>query len=617
VVTVGPALVGAAALFAIRDASGGIFVRLSTPGAGLSIGLPVEVAGTLSAPYGQLEIRELESMAVGTDEKEPAAAAAELSEIGEGTEGSLVTIRGTVDSVQTDSGRLTITIGDGTGTVRALADPPAGLTSSDVARGDVVLATGIVGQHATATGRLDGYRVWLRRRTDLVVLAPIPTSTPTSTAPSTPTSIATGSSAASPQPTATPAHHDLASAIGSRAAAVDVEAIVTATAGLLDIGGPTIVVDDGTAAVAVILPDAADIPPVGMRVHVTGKVGRWEGGPTVLAAGVSALGELQAVGPQVVAGPLESSLEWHLIRICGRVEKFTPAGSRWRLDLSVSGNDVAVLGEPAASISVTTSSVGRLALVSGIVRRSTSDSSVFQLLPRSPLDFLLGPAPAASGSATAGSAASGSAAAGSASASGVDRNAVDSELGAAGGAVPIGSLASYLGRSVTISGLVTEMTGRTATVEDGTGAVRVGGQSAVDAVSMLEPGDAIEVSGLVEQDEDGLIIEADPTSIVDLPGGKAAAPAESAHSPGSPSGASSSMPTGTPRPASSLAAAASIRRASPGGAAPDGATLLAVLIAALATVAASLAIAGRAGRLRRLRSAGRFGWPRLGHRRGR
>ncbi len=613
VVTVGPGLVGAAALFVIRDATGGIFVRLSTSSAELSIGLPVEVAGTLSAPYGQLEIRDLEYLTVGTDTKEPAAAAAGLGEIGEGTEGSLVMIRGTVESVQTDSGRLTITISDATGTVRLLADPPAGLSSSDVVRGDFVLATGIVGQHATATGRLDGYRVWVRRRADVVALAPISTSTPSP--------ISTRSSAASSQPTATPVHHDLASALGTRAAAVDVEATVSATAGLLDIGGPTIVVDDGTAAVAVLLPDGAGIPPVGMRVRVTGKVGRWEGGPTVLATGVSVLGELQAVGPQVVARPLDASLEWHLVRVCGRVEKFTPAGSRWRLDLNVSGNEVAVLGEPAASISVTTTSVGRLVLVVGVVRRSTSNSSAFQLLPRSRLDFVLGPAASASGSAAAGSAASGSAAA-SAGGSGADWNAVNSEPGAAGAAVPIESLTAFLGRNVTIAGLVTDTTGRTATVEDGSGAVRVGGDPAAEAVALLEPGDGIEVSGLVEQDEDGLIIEADPASIVDLPGGGAAAPAsgsakgsaEAVTSTKLPIGASSPRPTGTPRPTASVAAAASMRRAAPGGAVPDPAVLLAVLTIALATVAASLAIAGRTGRFRRLRCAGRLGRPHLGRR---
>jgi hypothetical protein len=62
------------------------------------------------------------------------------------------------------------------------------------------------------------------------------------------------------QPTGKSVYRDLASALGPAALAVDVEAAVTATAGLLDIGSPTIVVDDGTAAVAVTLPSARGAP---------------------------------------------------------------------------------------------------------------------------------------------------------------------------------------------------------------------------------------------------------------------------------------------------------------------------------------------------------------------
>ncbi len=64
---------------------------------------------------------------------------------------------------------------------------------------------------------------------------------------------------------------------------MDLEATVTATAGLFEIDGPTIVVDDGTASVAVILPSGVSAPSVGAEIHLTGKVGRWEGGPTVRA----------------------------------------------------------------------------------------------------------------------------------------------------------------------------------------------------------------------------------------------------------------------------------------------------------------------------------------------
>ncbi len=573
VVTVGPGLVGADDLFAIQDSSGGIFVRLSPPEDGLAIGCSVEVEGTLAAPYGQLEIRDTTSLTVGDDDTELSGARAELTDVGEQTEGSLVTIRGAVDSVQTDSGRLTIMVGDGTTAVRVLADPPAGLSKADVAKGDVVLVTGIVGQHATATGRLDGYRVWLRRRADLVIRAPIETEAPDPT--SAPTSA----------PTGTPVYGNLSAALGTRGAAVDVEATVTATAGLLDIGNPTVVVDDGTAAAAVILPAAADAPRVGMRVRVTGKIGSWEGGPTVIASQVAAQGILQAIDPRPTAGPLDGSLEWQLVQVCGRIDRFVPAGARWRAEMLVDGHTVTVLGEPSAAIALTKSSVGRLAVVVGIVRRSTSDSSVFQMIPRTSLDFRLGPSPDALG-ATAGL--------GSAGTSGGSPVSSGSAVGAATTRVGIGSLSAYIGRTVTVAGLVTKTASGTATIDDGTGEVRVGGSAAADALAMLEPGDAIEVTGLLEQDEGGLIIKADPLSVVDLPGDRG----EATTTPGDLVDLAAGVSAAVTAP--STAAAATIQRVSPATAPANGVALLALILVAIGAVAAALAFARRGGSLRRL-----------------
>ncbi|MFI5258906.1 MAG: lamin tail domain-containing protein [Candidatus Limnocylindrales bacterium] len=385
VVTVGAGIVGAADLCAIEDSTGGIFVRLAAGTAGMAVGQPVEVEGVLAAPYGQLEVRDLGLLAIGPAGPEPEPVRTGLGDIVEKTEGSLVTISGTATSVTTESGRLTITVGDGTTSIRVLADPPTGLSRDDVTRGDAVVATGIVGQRATATGRLDGYRLWLRRATDLVVSSPLDTAT------AIPSSV-------SPSPAA---HRDLASALGTRNAAVDVVATVIGAVGLFEIGGPTIVVDDGTAAVAVVLPDGAEAPRTGMSVRVVGKVGRWEGGPTVLASQVTSRGELQAVAPRSITGSLDGSLEWRLVTVCGRIDKVIHAGSRWRADMTVDGHAVVVLGEPAAGITVASSSAGRMAVVVGIVRRSTSDPSVFQLLPRSGLDFRLGPASSALGAVAA------------------------------------------------------------------------------------------------------------------------------------------------------------------------------------------------------------------------
>jgi uncharacterized protein YdeI (BOF family) len=547
-------------LIAIGDSSAGIFVRLSVATDDLTVGRVVEVDGTLAAPYGQLEVRDLKRLTVGEDFGPVSCAPVGLGDVGEKTEGSVVTISGAVSSVQTDSGRLTIEVTDGTTVVRVLADPPVGLSSDDVSRGDQVVVTGIVGQHASATGRLDGYRIWPRDRKDVAVQKPGDAETPEPL----------------PAPTETSVYYDLASAVGMRGAAVDVDATVTATAGLLDIDGPTIVVDDGTAAVGVILPSGTTAPGIGMRVRVVGKIGRWEGGPTVLATAVESEGSIAAVSPLTTAGPLNGSLEWQLVLVCGRVDDYTTAGSRWRIQISVGGNEVVVLGEPAAGVNMSKSAVGRLVVVVGIVRRSTSDSSAFQLLPRMGLDVRLGPAPAAGVGAANGSA----------RASGSSAYAGTAGLGTGGNAVQIASLSGHVGQNVTITGLVTQVTNATATVDDGTGQVRVGGSDAAAAISVLEPGDAVEVTGLVAQDSDGLIVEADPASLVDLPAGDSAMEGADA---------GNAVASGRFGGASSRAAAASvlvpdaIRRASSGGSVPPAGLALAAAV--------GLAIFGLAGAL--------------------
>jgi hypothetical protein len=502
VVTIAPGLTGTEGLFAIEDSSGGTFVRWTGSGDGIVAGAEAEAVGVLAAPYGQLEIRELTSLTVGPQGDELTAARAELSAIGEGTEAQLVTVRGTVQSVTTDSGRLTIVVDDGSASGRVMADPLIGLSHEDVARGDVILATGVVGQRASALGLADGYKVWLRTRSDLLVRPTFETAAPETAEPA-PVATSAGSAVL----------HDLSSLAGRRGSGIDVEATVTATAGLLDIDGPTIVVDDGTGAAAVVLPADAEAPGVGMRVHVTGKVGSWEGGPTILATRVESEGELRVVEPYQATGALGELDEWRLAWICGRIQRVTHAGTRWRVEVVVNGQVVVVLGEPAAGISIATSSVGRLAIATGIVRRSTSNSAEFQLLPRSPLDMRVGPAAVATvdPAITAGE-----------NGAGVSV-VVAGSGGPDAGAISINSLARYVGLDVTVVGLVTATADGEVTIDDGTGEVRIGGAGAAEALSLLEPGDAVEVRGRVAEDGRGLVILADATSIVVMPGGDAAA----------------------------------------------------------------------------------------------
>jgi hypothetical protein len=484
VVTVGPGLLGTDELVAIQDSSGGVFVR-PTSLDGLEIGRSIEVIGVLAAPYGQLEVRQLQELLVGPPGPKPAALAVKLGDIGEGLEGTLVTVHGTVDSVGTDSGRLALTIGDGRSALRVFADPRTGLTTSDVKRGSNVVVSGVIGQRASALGRQDGYRLWLRARSDMSIEQGPGSS---------------GSAGPSPSPSASGVaiHRDLASALRVRGSAVDVTATVTASAGLIDWGGPTIVVDDGTAACAVVVPAGTDAIRVGSRVHVVGKVGSWQSGPRVVATLVQTLSELQAVEPRQVVGALTAQQEWQLVQASGRIDRITRVGVRWRADLLVAGRSVGILGEPASGIAASSVLQGHMAVFVGIVRRSTSNSGEFELLPRSPLDFRLGPS----------------------------LNSPAKPLGsttprpyaaaATSTRYDISSLPNCLGQTVVVSGLVMDAEDGSVTLDDGTGRARLGGRAGAEAISLLEPGDAIEVGGLVQRDAGGWLIEVDPSSIVAL-----------------------------------------------------------------------------------------------------
>ena len=569
IVTAAPGFTGTEGLFSVGDASGGVFVRWTGSGEEIVPGAEVEIVGIMAAPYGQVEIRELHRLTVAARGEDPAPARAELSDIGEGTEGRLVTVRGTVDSVTTDSGRLTVVVGDGSASVRVMADALVGLTHDDVTRGDVVMATGVVGQRASASGVSDGYRVWLRDRSDLLVRPEIETP-PEETQEPQPAPTSTGPAVL----------RSLSSLVGRRGSAVDVEATVTATSGLLDISGPTIVVQDASGAVAVVLPVGTNAPGVGMRVHLTGKVGSWESGPTVLASRVESEGQLQAIEPDVANGALDSSTEWRLVRACGRIQKLTHAGSRWRVELLVNGQLVVVLSEPAVGISIAASAVGRLAMVTGIVRRSTSNSAEFQLLPRSSLDWRLGPAVVASvlSSASDGDVARLSAA--SQASSGPD-----------GAVTAIESLAGCVGLDVTLVGLVTATSNGELTIDDGTGAVRISGSDAAEALSLIEPGDAVEVRGRVTQDERGIVISVDAASIVVLPG-------EEAEATRSPAGVIGLVARNdeVPTPAGQLRAS-SIRQVSPTAPLPGAVTLLVAAALFLVGVLVCLMSAPRRFRL--------------------
>jgi hypothetical protein len=154
---------------------------------------------------------------------------------------------------------------------------------------------------------------------------------------------------------------------------------------------------------------------------------------------------------------------------------------------------------------------GRIATISGIVRRPfpTASDRRFAILPRSAGDLHLeGGAPTRH---TAGAGQRNQPAAGSSG------NATQGESSSnAAGAVnaDLSDLDSLVGRAVRVGGLVADLRPDGVLLDDGTGTGRIVlREGALELLPLLEPDDAINASGRVEQLEDG------PAVVVDDPAG--------------------------------------------------------------------------------------------------
>jgi hypothetical protein len=153
---------------------------------------------------------------------------------------------------------------------------------------------------------------------------------------------------------------------------------------------------------------------------------------------------------------------------------------------------------------------------------------VFDLLPRSPQDLALGPGPATPIPAAKAGAMS-------------SADLLSGPLPIATGSplTALSDLPAHDGQSVTVAGVVTEVEASSAVLDDGSGVVRLAGEAASAAISLLEVGDAIEVSGTVEKTTDGWTIEVDPERVIAFAGAgfAAATPSEQAsQTPARPSG---------------------------------------------------------------------------------
>lgn len=231
------------------DASGGIAVLVSDGTFGR--GQLLRVAGTVDDRYAQRTIRAtadtVTSLGVGA---EPPAVDATTAAIGEALEGRLVAVHGLiVSSATTLSTGLAWDLDDGSGAARILIGTSTGIDTSSWERGVGLTLIGVVGQRDSSGGGTSGYRVQPRDASDVLLVEPVATLSPTPT-PQPSSTPAPGSASPSPTPSATA---PLVSISEARAAAsgthLRIRGVVTAPSGLIEAGSA--VVQDATAGILV------------------------------------------------------------------------------------------------------------------------------------------------------------------------------------------------------------------------------------------------------------------------------------------------------------------------------------------------------------------------------
>ena len=527
VVTAEAGRLGVPGVVAVEDETGAIAIR-AADAVILVRGTRIEVTGTLADPYGQLEIRSKAAARIVGLETVPEPVSVTGIAVGEATEAWLVSLSGTIESnVRKGSGGdLGFDLRTANGVIRVAIDASSRLTTADFEQHASYRLTGIVGQRATKKGRLDGYRLWLRDRSDVELIAPDPTPSPSPSRSPSPSP--------SPHPTPKPSPHPtpitmpVAQAAVTKDRLVSIEAIVTAETSLLDASGRRLVVEDASGAIEVYLPVGAIPARVGTRIAVDGTVVRAYGAPRLKATAIRPLGGGSPRSPLELRGAPGPGHEWRLVRATGTVADVHRLGDRWRAELVVGSDRIPVSGLTGAHIPVDSLVEGRRATVTGIVRRPYPNAADrrFAIVPRGSFDIALGgPVTAAS---TAGSGGGGPARGASGPAT----------TAAATLDVDLRALAASVGRTVRVGGLVVEQTSDGATIDDGTavGRIVLAGPAA-DLIPLLEPGDAVNATGRVERrGKDVVVAVSDPAGLARI-GDATATPEPSAEPSAGPSAA--------------------------------------------------------------------------------
>lgn len=494
VVTAETGLLGLPALLAIQDATGGLFVRLPVGALRPARGASIRLSGILADPHGQLEIRPAAgdfAVVAGGGLPDPLPITA--TQMGEISEGRLVTIEGTLDAkvVHDASGDAILRLVDATGTAfRARAARASGIATAALVRGTRLRLTGVVGQRASRKGALDGYRLWLRDASDLAVIAAAPTPEPSPTPRPSPGIPATGPVEA------------IAAILLRSSGPVTVEGVVTTPATLLDATGRRIIVEDSSAAVEVLLAAGTTAPTPGSRVRVAGDLGTAYGAPRIRAAGVQPLGRGTLPRPRPIASEPGPPDEGELVRLEGIAVDVVRFGDRWRAEVRTVRAVLVVAGLAGAGIPADALIEGRRVIVTGVVRRphpAASDRR-FAVVPRGPMDVQVE-------EADRRSTAAGQAGTNGRAASQPTQSIPPVQTGHAPG-VDLADLGTLIGELVRVGGLVAAVNEVSIVVDDGTASaeVRLLGDAAL-LLPLVEPGDAVSAVGRVAAGASGPLVE--------------------------------------------------------------------------------------------------------------
>jgi hypothetical protein len=447
VVTAEQGRLGTPALIAISDETAGIALRLPSGMVGQSRGTLVAVTGTLADPYGQLEIRIVTDgiRAIGTGTV-PTPSDAGGSGLDEAVEGRMMTATGILTTKPKRSSGGDLTI---------ILERPGAAPIKAVADASSGLGTDAftVGATYRVVGVV-GQRASHKGVLDGYRICLRDAADAIALAglglqgpATTMTGVATPSGATGPlgPGSASASVTRIGAALGLVDQNVAIEGVVTVPATLLDTTGRRIVVQDASGAIELLLPIGVDAPAVGATIRADGRVGVAYGAPRLRTDQLTILGRGQAPAPVVLRGAPGLAVEWQLVTVSGRIESVRKLGDRWRAEVLVAGAGAGT----------------------GIV---------------------VGGASAATGPADV---------TGEAAPNGVpDADMVD--------------LGLFVGQTVRVGGLIVDLRPGGLALDDGTaiGFVVLRGE-ALDLLALMEPDDAINVTGQVELGPDGLAVVAD------------------------------------------------------------------------------------------------------------